>query len=531
MGQVRPWLDFAASEQAHTARAWAEALAEQMRRLEVTAGVERWAESADERGDLDSAEEHRQILHSVSELIAELMEVLPDEPLSPRQLAHVLDSALAQFTLGLAPPTLDQVVVGSVERSRNPELKALFVLGFNDGVFPAAPMEDAILNDDDRAWLASHGLELTPPARELLFEERFLAYVAFTRPSEKLIISYAATTEDGKELRPSPYLDELKAVCPDVERPFVDDPFRARAAWAIRNPSDLAAALANEFNNRPAPTLDRPDLRRFWNTLYQETRHRTALCQTLSALAYENRASLTVESVARVYPDTLRTSVSRLETFAACPFKHFAEWNIKLEPRQTAQMRPVDIGRLHHAVLEHFILRLLDDQRVFAELTDTELTKRLDDELARLTKELPEAQSVALARDKYMVSRSRTQLERVLRYQRAICALSGFQPAAAELRFGFDDENGLDPLDIDTPAGRRIQLRGIIDRVDLANTENGTLAIVVDYKRTREKRLELHSVYHGLSMQLLAYLLVLRQHGNVSAAKSITPAGACCMCH
>lgn len=527
LGQLKPWWDFATANEMRTSREWAEALAEQMQQLGVIARLEEWADAAEEDGDLDRAEEHRQILRDVDELFEELASVLPDEPLSLRQLAQMLDSALAQFTLGMTPPTLDQVLVTGIERSRNPDLKVLFVLGFNDGTFPAAPVEDAILNDDDRAWLTDRGMELTPPVRELLLEERFLAYVAFTRPSERLIVSYAATEKGGTELRPSPYLQDL---CPGADRVRVDDPFRERGTWAVHGVTDLSAQLAYEFGSRPPRDRDDSEPRRLWNTLYNRVRADAAaagpLGRALAALAYENRAALSAESIAKLYPEALHTSVSRLETHATCPFKYFAEWNLKIEPRQSARLQPVDIGKLHHAVLEDFIKRLLDQGRSFVDLREGELIDGLEASLRTVTENLPEVAAASAGRDQYVIDRSRGQLERVLRTQQAICDMGSFRPAGAELCFGFSGEGGLEPLSIDTPAGRRVLLRGIIDRVDLADAIGSALGVVIDYKRTPAKRLDLCGSYHGLALQLLAYLLVLEQHGNMLAERPIVPAGA-----
>ena len=64
-----------------------------------------------------------------------------------------------------------------------------------------------------------------------------------------------------------------------------------------------------------------------------------------------------------------------------------------------------------------------------------------------------------------------------------------------------------------------MQLRGYIDRVDLAELADELLGIVIDYKRTRQKRLKLDEVYHGLSLQLLGYLLVLAEHGATLAKR------------
>ncbi len=527
--QLKPWLDFALTHERRTSREWSETLTAQLDGLGVTARLEEWARSAEESGDLDRAEEHRQILRDISAVLEELAGIFPEEPLTPRQLAQMLDSALAQFTLGLTPPTLDQVLVTGIERSRNPDLKVLFVLGFNDGVFPRAPAEDAILNDDDRAWLGTHGLELTPPAKTLLLEERLMAYIAFTRPAQKLIVSYALADEEGKELLPSPYLEDLYAICPHAGRLSIDDPFRQRAAWVVRNPADLAAHLAYELSNRPPRERDGSSRRRFWNTLYDQARTDAALSRLLRpilrALGYENRAGLSPDSIARLYPTTLHTSVSRLETYATCPFKHFAEWDLKLEPRRSVRMQPVDIGRVHHAVLEDFTRQLLAQGRSLVDLSDGELIERLEASLRAVAEDRPEVTAAALARDRYVLERSRPQLERVLRTQRAIGTLGSFRTAAVELRFGFEGEDALPPLAVDTPAGRQVRLRGIIDRVDLADVAPGVLGVVIDYKRTRDKRLDLASVYHGLALQLPAYLLVLAQHGNAVAGRPLVPAG------
>jgi len=66
----------------------------------------------------------------------------------------------------LIPASLDQVLVGSLERSRSHEIKALYILGANDGVFPPAVMEEGILSDQDRAVLNNAGLNL-PVIQEL----------------------------------------------------------------------------------------------------------------------------------------------------------------------------------------------------------------------------------------------------------------------------------------------------------------------------------------------------------------------------
>src|SRR6185369_15446138 len=62
-----------------------------------------------------------------------------------------------------------------------------------------------------------------------------------------------------------------------------------------------------------------------------------------------------------------------------------------------------------------------------------------------------------------------------------------------------------------------------IDRVDML--ENQAAVAVIDYKLSGNQ-LSLDSVYHGISLQLLSYLLVLQANGEQLAGKKITPAAA-----
>jgi ATP-dependent helicase/nuclease subunit B len=134
--------------------------------------------------------------------------------------------------------------------------------------------------------------------------------------------------------------------------------------------------------------------------------------------------------------------------------------------------------------------------------------------------------ALSVAREAYLMRRSREDLARVVQAQRNVAARGRFRCQGTEVPFGFDRKGALPALEIDTPSGRRIRLRGYIDRVDLAELTDELLGVVIDYKRTAGKRLLLSEVYHGLSLQLLGYLLVLAEHGRTLAGRPIRPVGA-----
>jgi ATP-dependent helicase/nuclease subunit B len=129
------------------------------------------------------------------------------------------------------------------------------------------------------------------------------------------------------------------------------------------------------------------------------------------------------------------------------------------------------------------------------------------------------------ARNKYLLARIERTLAHVITSHAAAARRGRVRPLAAELGFGIDTpgEKSLPPLLLHTPEGNEVQLYGKIDRVDLL--EDQAAVAVIDYK-LRGNKLELERVYHGLSLQLLTYLLVLQANGEQLAGRPLTAAAA-----
>ena len=133
-----------------------------------------------------------------------------------RDWLPILEAGLANLTVGVIPPVLDEVLIGAIDRARNPDLKLALVLGVNETIFPAAPNSPA--NNFDRRQTAMNWqikkFLLGPDLREQLSRERFYGYIACTRASEKLAVTFSRQDDDGKMLNPSPFIAQLQAVFP-----------------------------------------------------------------------------------------------------------------------------------------------------------------------------------------------------------------------------------------------------------------------------------------------------------------------------
>ena len=175
--------------------------------LDCPGKMGKWAEAARQEGELDAAAEHEQAWDGVTGLIAQANEILGQECLPLEDWISIVEAGLANLTLGLVPPSLDQVLVGSVDRSRQPALKSVFVLGMNEKLFPRIGGEDVIFSDSERKLLADkYDFGLSPVSSIKLFRECYLAYVALTRGSQFLWVSWATADESGGALQASPFV-------------------------------------------------------------------------------------------------------------------------------------------------------------------------------------------------------------------------------------------------------------------------------------------------------------------------------------
>ncbi|MEK7730993.1 MAG: hypothetical protein AAB363_03970, partial [Planctomycetota bacterium] len=288
LAYLDPWMEFALKAGGHTGAGWTAGILEWLARLNAGRILSQWADDAEQDGRLDEAEEHRQVWCEVMSFLDDLAFAFSDVTLTIHEFTDALEAGLSGLTLGLVPPTVDQVLVGSIERSRHPDIKAAVVLGFNDGVFPKRPAEDSILNDDDRAALLTAGVRIAAPSHERVLDESLLVYIAVTRASEALVVTYTTADDEGKTLRPSPFIDALRAACPGLMANVVSDPARSRSMWDVLCTSDLRRRLTMEFRSRPTlakdPVKTESDLRPVsrgsthshprgrWNELYDAVR-------------------------------------------------------------------------------------------------------------------------------------------------------------------------------------------------------------------------------------------------------------------
>ncbi len=466
----------------------------------VPATLDRWRLLARAAGEPVRAQEHEQVLAGLVSLLDQMEANLGDHSITLPEFARILEAGLETLTLGLVPPSLDQVTVGAIDRSRQPDVKACFVIGANDGVFPATNAEDIVFSDRERAELGEVGLELAPSSRERTFGEDYLAYIALTRSSERLWVSYALSGDDGRALSPSTIVSRLRAAFPGLkESPAFLEPRAEEVSAETEALSGVVKALASLGRGRtttPA-TASGPAWFEVYNWLVAEPGRRERAAAALRSLGYANRPAPLPEPLAKaLYGYPVAVSVSKLEDYAGCPFRHFASAGLALAPRPRQQLKAPEIGRYYHAVLSVFTRNLAVERLDLADLDSDSVAGHLARAVAEVTPRLESEVLLSSARNRHLADRLRRTVSRTIELLGEHARRGVFRPVGAELRFVFDPAEG----------GVRLALRGVIDRLETASLGPARYVRVIDFK-SGGRDFRVQGTHSGLDLQLPAYLL------------------------
>lgn len=473
--------------------------------VEVRKQLSAWVEQAMQKGDYAAADEHRQFYDRLIDIFDEMVEVFKDVSLGCEDYLAILRSAFSQITLAFIPPNLDQVLVGSIERSRHPDLKAVFLIGTTERQFPSPVAFDSILSEEDRLAAQSCGIDLPPGIRQELANRPYLAYIAFTRPSEFLCVTYPAADQKSNEIARSPFVDNLCGLFDDLKEESVDS--SPVAIEDVCTTYELEDILCSSLQS---------------NALLEKIARDDQLAaigsRAADALGYKNEAMLENSVIGELFDKQLSSSASRLSTFAECPYRHFSRYILGLNKREEFKLEPPDLGDFYHRVLDRFTKRAVADRINFATIADDALIKILDEETERICSEDSFIAKFAAhsPHNAFMISTARQYLRDCVMAVSQMIRAGAFRPAMSEISFGKSKSVGdsIGELTLTLSDGRRLTLNGRIDRLDIAKMEGRRVAIVFDYKKRFQNSFSWTEFYYGLDIQLAVYMLAVRNTGG-----------------
>ena len=454
-----------------------------------------------DKGELVRAKEYAQVYRLVMELLEQIMGLLGDEPMSLKEFADILEAGFAEIEVGTIPQNVDRVLVGDIERTRLREVKALFFVGVNDGNIPKNTGKGGIISDIDREFLRQSEIELAPSPRQQMYIQRLYLYLNMTKPSDLLYLSFAGMSGEGKALRPAYLIATMRQLFPQLS---VEYPEKEPVLSQIMTPEAGLPYLAGALREYAQGNMVQEETATLYRA-YRERLEYAGLLQRLTEAAfYRYEHSPLQKNVARaLYGQILRNSVSRLETYAACAYRHFLKYGMSLKEREELKFENVDMGNVFHGVLEGFSHKLEESAYTWFDFPEDFARGTVADVLSLYAAEYGAAVLYDNARNEYAVRRMGRILERTVLTLQYQLKKGSFVPESYEM--SFSSVSDLESVNIALSKEERMQLAGRIDRVDTLEKEDKLYVKVVDYK-SGSRKFNLAALYYGLQLQLVVYM-------------------------
>lgn len=450
--------------------------------------------------------ENSQIWGQVIEIFERLVDILGEEKVAISTYRNILRTSFGYIKMGIIPPAKDQVLVGTIDRTRLPKQKAVFILGTNEGQIPKQSDSLEIFSEMDKITLSSvckNRDEKRDRLNDILVNQavygsNFLIYTALTRATDKLVVSSTAADETGKPIRPSVVFYKLRKMFKQPEltpKSLVDDLYAPLPTFGM-----IGARLREDMEGKEEEDAAWKDVMSWY---MEQDDWKDKLQMMGSHILYTNQQHYLDRTTAKMlYNEKLETSISKLETFRNCACCYFIKYGIKAEERKLFRWNTAEIGTLFHGVLERYPEELEKRRTSWVEASEEQVKESIK-EAVNYSIHKHNKSTREDGRQKYTASKLEKISTRAIRALTHQLKQGQFEPKEYEFNFGHD---GMPPIEIQIDETRSILLKGQIDRVDVYAKDTGEEYVkIIDYK-SGKKKFDLLELYYGLQLQLLLYL-------------------------
>ena len=467
---------------------------------QINAKINNEIKHLEEIGEVEKAREYETSYKTVIELLDEIVSIFGEEKVSFDKYADILKTGLGNSSLGKLPSTQDQVTVGDVDRSRNHSIKAVFIIGLNDGVFPSINKDEGYFNDKDRETLKQYGAELAKGTTEKLYDDNFNIYKAFSTAEEKVYLSYVSSDLEGKGLRPSILVNRVKKIYTKLQE---KSDIISKKSEVITELSTFEELLNNLETFRDGEEIDKKWFE-IYNYYAESPAWKEKLESNLKALNFSIKTDkIKKELVDKLYGNTLKTSISRLEQYKSCPFSYYLKYGLNLQERQEFKVQAIDTGTFMHDVIDSFFDKMQERGISVKGISDEEEEDIVDEIIEEKLGLKKNYIFTGIPKYKVLASRLKKVIKKSIKYIVYSLKYSDFEVMGHEMEF----KNGKEypAIEVKLDNGRKVEITGKIDRIDIAKTPEGKYIRIIDYKSSA-KDINLNEVVAGLQLQLLTYL-------------------------
>lgn len=459
---------------------------------------------------LSAARFLKQVWEAMMNAVAAIYSTIGDRKLKLKEFGELLRLMLSDCGIANPPQKLLSVSVCDVSRSIIYSKDVVFVIGLNDGKFPLDAKKTGIFNGRDSVALERVGIKFEAGEADRAAQEMFMCYRALSCAAKKLYITYSTASPNGTSLRRSYMLMKL-------DRGVGLHHVKAHDFSEEFYCSTEKAAFYRLCVTRSADELTKNSIRA---ALECDGEYRKKLAELESISGNNSLRRLTRPTAKKLFaPRDVNITASRIDVYNRCNFRYFMKYGLDIKDVTPMAVDPANRGSVMHyvfqTVLEHFgaeyqnasdedinaiVAQALKDYKKQYLGEDFGKSKKFEADYMRLHRACVDV--LVNIREEYKVSL--------------------FRPVSFEYNLSAGDGESI--LSIPINKDLRINIRGVVDRVDTFTGSDGKKYIrIIDYK-TGSKTLRFEDIYNGLNLQMLLYMLALTQ-GKKSSFKDFAPAG------
>lgn len=493
----------------------------------------RMAESAEElegRGMHEYAETAAQVWKMIVDIMDQMVEVIGGEKIDNDEYGEILREGFEAVEIGIVPSTADQVLLGTMRRTRTGNIRALFVAGANDGVLPEDTDSESIFTDREKEEIEnSLGRAAGSTGMLRSMEQDLAIYRNLGRAGDVLTILYSSQDPDGKELRPSVLVHSyLSRYGEDIRRGSAADSADLlrliqtpggtvpRMAEELRKAYDHDEAPADEWKAAALVMTGTPQFENMKRGLFYSWRSESVSRKNVESLYGRGKSG------------SFELSASSIERYSRCPFSFFISYGLKPKENREFDVDSRSVGDIFHYCLKRASaalsvegLPVTDPSSPWMTVTEEDLRAMISEYAADFAENYREGVFGYSAREKYMLERAEEVIYMNVAVMINQVRKGHIKAVFFEEAFGPGRGRAFPPIRLELAGGGTVYLEGRIDRVDVlrGSETDSDYVRIIDYKTGADK-LDRRNVESGVQLQLMIYL-----KGALGAGGNAAPAG------
>lgn len=483
--------------------------------------VKEFEEKLDTEIKNEIIEENRLIWNKFISILDDFSKVDDDIKISFNDFSRYLEEAMSDIKIGIVPPSKDQIQVGDLDRSRFNQVKKLYVLGMTNIFFPKSHSDADLLIDSEKESLIDNGIEIENTNSKYSDKDIFALYNVISKANLQIVFTYSLVDSQNTAMQKARLINYIK---PLIKREnYILD--RSNYKDYIFSKTKLSYYLPmTQRRIKNNKKIDEEE-KKFAKELIKKISHNEQYKSIASSLGYEKEdkkypvqeKTLNNLAVEKAFSDEKNLSISQIEAYKSCPYKHFISYGLKPREDNSFNIDPLSFGNIVHNSVDVFIDKYAKTK--FDNQSDVE--KAMKDDLDKSVSDNISSYQMEDYKNKYYINNLTSMLNVSLFALNKQYDLMKPDRTYTESLYGdgpYAQFTGLNYIVND----KLYKMKGIIDRVDEYDIGDRKYFRVIDYK-TGNKQFDLLKVYHGLDLQLMVYLY------TVSKLRDASPLGACYM--